>query len=100
HDKKLTCFFRKMIAHFRQSRVAQPCKQSRLSLKSFFQVLFMEKSLFQSNSITEPLIRRLINSTHTALSNQTHNQVTVLQNSISSEHIRKLPQRHKEHKDP
>src|SRR5262245_28460003 len=84
HDQKLSVANGKIIHDYRQSRVPQPVEQSSFLRKSLAELIVTVKGLFQCHSTAEFSICRLVDRSHTALSQQSHDQVTVLQQSIRS----------------
>ena len=78
HYEELAIAFRKMVAHARQRGMVQTCKKSRLTLELFAQAFVGKQCFLQRNGGIETLIDRLVDSTHTALSELSHDAITAL----------------------
>ena len=78
HHQKLAVAFGKMIADFRERRVSQTGQQSGFALERLEHHLIGEEGLFECDGIAEPLICGLIDRAHAALSEQPHDEITIL----------------------
>src|SRR6185369_13178096 len=89
--QKLAVAFGKMIADFRERRMAQTGQQSSFALERLEHHLVGEEGLFEGDGIAEPLICSLIDRAHAALSEQPHDEITILEQRVWCEHVCSLP---------